>query len=294
MTPYVLFVVRKQVSTHMKLGLFSYSYRMAFGNSPDYPLDKPVMDIFRFIERVAELKLDGIMWDVMHGANTDDEAFLHKVRTKAQEHNLYIELGWGNWPDLEYTRKGLKVAKLLGANVFRTTTCSDRFDKQFHFDTFLKQSLPTLRDIAELAERDQIRVAIENHADVSAEELATLIQTLDSPYMGVCLDNGNPIATMEDPYAAVERLAPYAFTTHFKDNIIIHTKWGAKIAGTAYGRGIFDLPAMLKVIRQSAPNPNINIECPLEPLATINESLAWEDEAISQSVRYARDILAIR
>ncbi|MDO9541641.1 MAG: hypothetical protein Q7J98_04905, partial [Kiritimatiellia bacterium] len=112
-----------------------------------------------------------------------------------------------------------------------------------------------------------------------------------------CLDNGNAVPIMEDPYDDVKKLAPYAFAVHFKDYAILDTSktpWGAKIVGVPYGQGVFDLPRMWKTIKDKAPNPNITIECTLEPKGTVAESLKYEDESVRECVRYAREVLNIR
>ena len=46
-----------------------------------------------------------------------------------------------------------------------------------------------------------VRMAIENHAgDMQARELEGLIEAAGPEYVGVCLDSGNPVWTIEDPH----------------------------------------------------------------------------------------------
>jgi sugar phosphate isomerase/epimerase len=62
-----------------------------------------------------------------------------------------------------------------------------------------------------------VPLAIENHKDWTADEMAALMKEKASRWLGVCLDTGNNIALLDDPMATVEALAPYAISTHIKD-----------------------------------------------------------------------------
>ena len=60
-----------------------------------------------------------------------------------------------------------------------------------------------------------VKVAIENHAgDMQARELKMLIEAAGPDFVGVCLDSGNPVWTIEDPHLTLDTLAPYVLTSH--------------------------------------------------------------------------------
>jgi sugar phosphate isomerase/epimerase len=77
---------------------------------------------------------------------------------------------------------------------------------------------PIVDDLSVLvvdAERLGIRLALENHGrHADADQILGIIQGVDSPWLGVCLDFGNfqPGRAEEDS----ERLAPFAIHAHAK------------------------------------------------------------------------------
>jgi sugar phosphate isomerase/epimerase len=119
---------------------------------------------------------------------------------------------------------------------------------------------------------------------------------VDSPWVGICLDVGNPLLTLEEPLPAVAKMIPHAFTTHVKDYALEQTNYGAKITGVALGDGCIDLPAVLKVIRTRSPLDRIILEIPVEarPGASAREVLVREDDCVRRSVQRARKLLRTR
>ena len=61
----------------------------------------------------------------------------------------------------------------------------------------------------------------------------------------------------EEPVEAVKNLAPYAFTTHFKDHIIIKDGDEYKVCGVPIGQGNIDLEECFKtLVEESRLNKN--------------------------------------
>ena len=57
-----------------------------------------------------------------------------------------------------------------------------------------------LKSVRARATDKNIKIAIENHAgDMQARELKTLVEGAGRDFVGVCLDSGNPLWTIEDP-----------------------------------------------------------------------------------------------
>ena len=284
----------------MKLGIITFDYRLAFGKSADCRLDAPAMDTLRFIDRVAELGLDGFMWEGGYMPAIEDPLF-DKVREKAEAHGLYVEVAGGG-VRLESMERWLAAAKKLNAAVIRTDLgtdhwgkCNMRFKKSREtLQEELKAKGDMLRKSVKLAEKHKIKIALENHADFSADELVSLIKAIGSEYVGACLDTGNGLALMDSPMDDVRKLAPYAFAVHLKDYAIMHSGVYIKIFGVPLGQGALDLPQMMRIIRDKAPNPNITIECGVEARGTVAESLKYEDDTVRESVRYARETLNIK
>ncbi len=59
-----------------------------------------------------------------------------------------------------------------------------------------------------LVERTGIRLALENHTETFADEILWLIDQIDHPLVGACVDTVNSMGVLENPETAVRKLAP--------------------------------------------------------------------------------------
>jgi sugar phosphate isomerase/epimerase len=135
------------------------------------------------------------------------------------------------------------------------------------------------REIAQYAEKLGVYFAIENHQDGMWEEIrsqdssghdvAELLDRVNSPYVGCCLDAGNGLAFLETPLQVTELLAPQTITMHVKDFRLKRTMRGAAIAGCLLGKGAVDVRKTIELVVQKGPrgkNIQLHIEAPVERL----------------------------
>jgi len=272
----------------MKLGLDSYSYHLAFGAHPDFT-PRRRLTLFGFIERAADLGLDGVQIDPMHlGAR--DRRYLDEVRAAAGERGLFVEYGTMGTAPRRLARE-IAVAARLGSPVLRTFVGCDRHDPRTDLRAAIRRAAADLRQVIGLAADHGVRLAVENHGDLTTAELLEVIDRVASPWVGVCLDVGNPLLTLEEPLAAVSQLAAHAVTTHFKDYAVQQTNYGAKIVGVALGEGCIDLPAALRLIQAAGRVDRLVLELPIEATGSATAALAHEDRCVRRSVAYARRLL---
>ena len=107
-----------------------------------------------------------------------------------------------------------------------------------------------------------VKIAVENHAgDMTATELRHLVEDAGKDYVGVNLDSGNAIWTLEDPMESLETLAPYTLTTSLRDTAVWETEKGCKAQWTAMGDGgCVDLKAYFNRFAAVCPGVAVNIE----------------------------------
>lgn len=273
----------------IKLGLFSYSYHLAFGKHDVFcPKQHKPMDIFHFMDRAAELELDGIQIDPMHLEQTDD-TYLDKVVAYAKERNLYIEYGTTGI-EANHLLEQLRIAHRLGSPILRTYI---GFNPREVADVQqeVAYALAQLEQVKAYAQQNNIRIAIENHCDLKAEELLQLVQRANSPYIGVCVDLGNFMIHLENPTESVRLLAPYIYSTHFKDYASEMMNWGFKTFGVPLGEGSIDLKATLAILINESKLDRIMLELPVEKAETEDLTLQKEDRCVVESVKYARNVL---
>jgi sugar phosphate isomerase/epimerase len=284
----------------LKLGIFSYSYHLAFGKHPDFTAANPDdrMDLFKFMDRSKELGVDGIQIDITHLESTDD-VYLEKLSKYAQNKGFYVEYGSILIED-GHTLKELEIARQLKAPIMRTFMGFSRYDKTCNPKHELENAIAVLKNLLPKLHEYDIKLAIENHCDCTTDELLSVIHAVNDPYVGVCPDLGNFMINLENPTKSVKKLAPYIITTHFKDYNMEMCNWGFKSYGVALGDGMIDLKAILKILVKDAKLDRIMLEIPVEKASFPNglvddkTSLAREDDFMRRSVIYARDVLKIK
>jgi sugar phosphate isomerase/epimerase len=274
----------------MLLGLDTYSHHLAFGRHPDFHTAKP-LDLFGFIEKVSEYELNGFQIDPMHLGATDDQ-YLTTVREEAESRNLFLEYGVMGTQSHEI-QKGIRICKKLGSTVLRSVLGFKRFDPTTSIADELEIGRNNIASSVPALERSGVRLAIENHGDVTSDELVDIVEQIDSPNVGICLDVGNSLCVLEDPWAAAERMIPFAFTTHFKDYTITGTPSGCTITGVPLGEGVLPLLDLYRLIQEQGIVDRLILEIPVEPGHGQKHSLEREEEAIRRSIAFCREKLFI-
>lgn len=220
-------------------------------------------DPLSFLDHARSLGAGGVQVGV--GVRSDDDA--HALRNRAEALSMYLE-GIVSLPrddaDLARFEAEVRTAARAGADVVRSVMLAGRryesFRSSAEFQRFTASSFHSLKLAAPVVGRHGIRLAIENHKDFRTDELTSLLKEVANDHVGVCLDTGNSIALLEDPMAVVEALAPWAFTTHFKDMGMEEYRDGFLLAEVPFGEGILDLPGIVRVLRAARPDIRFNIE----------------------------------
>jgi len=166
--------------------------------------------------------------------------------------------------DLGRFESEVRTALKAGCEVVRTVMLTARRYETFKsiagFRRFAESSFHSLKLAAPVVARHGILLAVENHKDWRADELIAILKRLGNDHVGVCLDTGNSIALLEDPLEVVEALAPWAFTTHFKDMGTEEYRDGFLLAEVPLGQGILELPRVVQCLRKARPAIRFNIE----------------------------------
>ena len=293
----------------MLLGLHTYSlYLHGIGQAwADFKLPWPrQLTTFELFDEVVHLGLDGLHLDDGVLENLDT-AFLKEVNAAAVERGLYLEynfsmdmggMGIGIQHDLD---AAIATATALGADIVKVSMDLKRprpvSASRFHPDVMaqMKSFAARLKASAPAAEDAGIRIAVENHCDSFSEEILWLLDLVDHPAVGACIDTVNALMVMEDPMQAIENLAPRAFTNHFRDDRIEFQRYGFKLTGTAVGDGDIDMQRAYDIIKNRSGMRRINIETEMEiPLDNMQKALQMEKDTIERSIRYCRNTLGIR
>ena len=223
---------------------------------------------WRFSERVAQpLSLDDMLRDTAAlGADlfqicdyapleTFDQARLAEVRLLADELGLALEVGTrGTEPG--HLAEYLRLAVALGASLVRSmwTSGDDRPDA-VETDRRLRAVLPAY-------EAAGVTLALETYEQVSSTELVSLVRSIDSPNLGICLDPANTVAGLELPGDVTARCLPFVKNWHVKDfDFGRQAGWvGFTLLGVPLGTGRLDYDGMLAALRPEENGINQVVE----------------------------------
>jgi sugar phosphate isomerase/epimerase len=186
------------------------------------------------------------------------------VASYAREHDLFITLSTGGY-NSEKLASAIVLAYQLGARTMRTVVGGakiggDRRPLAGRWQPFLEEALAALRDATKVAEQYGISLAIENHQDLASEELLLLCESIGSPYFGITLDTGNPLATAEHPLDFFRSVAPHVKNVHLKDYWIYLSEEGYRLVRCPLGQGVIDFPTLFSILRDANWDVSMSIE----------------------------------
>jgi 3-oxoisoapionate decarboxylase len=237
------------------LQTYSYSIRQRREHGFDDPLA-----LMRFTSRLG---FAGVQLRL--GDRSADE--LAQIRAAKAELEISLEgiaLPPMEEKDSDRFEAELRACQAAGIDVVRMALLSGRRYETFRsaedFRQFNARCEPALTRVARLAARHRIRVAVENHKDFRAREFAELVRRPGSEWVGVCLDTGNNIALLEDPWLVVDTLAPLTFTVHLKDMAVEAANDGFLLAEVPLGRGFLDLHRLVRRIHEARPQARFHLE----------------------------------
>lgn len=241
-----------------RLGIVNHSFPIRLSD-PGRRLGDPLT----FLQYVYSLGAGGMQTSL--GMPSEEQA--SKIRQFLETHALSLEgsIGLPKSPaGVDRFAAEVKAAKRCGASILRTVLSGGRryevFEKPEDFKKFHDQAARALALARPIVEKEKIPLAVENHKDWRALELATLIKDINSPLIGVCLDTGNNVALLEHPWETMEVLAPYVITIHLKDMAVAEYRDGFLLSEVPLGTGFLDLPRMAAALRQSHPGIHFNLE----------------------------------
>ena len=292
----------------MHLGMHTYSL-YHHGVAEDWagfklPWDRQ-MTFMEMMDYTLKLGLEGLHLDAK-ALDKLDKDYLETVREYARNKNLYLEFNFalksGHYDSAVQfeVEEGIDIARRIGADLAKIGMNLKRprpiAASKFHPEMLiqLESVITRISAAIPLVEKTGVRLALENHTDAFSEEVIWVLDQINHPMVGACIDTVNAIHVTENPISAVETLAPRAFTNHFRDNKIVITPWGLKFTGAAVGEGDLDMKKSYELISQNPNVQRINIELDLEcPLNDMQTAMETERAALIRSIDYCRKVLGI-
>jgi sugar phosphate isomerase/epimerase len=145
---------------------------------------------------------------------------------------------------------------------------------------FLPRVLAALRPPVALAAQRGVALALENHADLTLDEMEQVLDELDAPHLGVCFDTSNWVRVGDDPVDAARRLAGRVRVVHLKDHVARPDDGLVGPRSTALGSGQVDLAGVLEPLLAAEPDLPVCVELGhlgpgVDEVELVERGVAW-------------------
>jgi sugar phosphate isomerase/epimerase len=242
----------------MRIGLSVYG--TTFGMGIDLHSGRPTITPSRLIDKAIAVGLEGVELPASLMQGEDATAVAHY----ALERGLFITLETEGY-DPGKLASAIDLGVRLGAGTVRTMVGGaklggDRRPLAGRWQSFLQEILAGLRQATLNAERAGVNLTVENHQDLTSEELLWLCQSIGSQRFGITLDTGNPLATAEEPVDFARCVAPYVKNVHLKDYQVSMSNEGYRLVRCPLGQGVVDFPALFGILSATCPHITMSIE----------------------------------
>ena len=246
-----------------RIGICAFScqqhWKAVQANLPDAKFH----DVLGFYDYARSLGAEG----VQNPLRTTDPAVARKLRAKVEADGGYYEADV-KLPkmesDLAAFEADVRLAREAGATIARSIFMGTRryeaFKTMDDFRAFHAQAEKSLSLAEPIVSKHRLKLALENHKDHTADELAAIMRRTSSEWIGVLVDTGNNIALLEKPEETVESLAPFALSVHLKDMAVQSVEDGYLLSDQPLGTGTLDLMRIIATLRKAKPDIVFNLE----------------------------------
>ena len=201
----------------MKVGIDSYCFHRYFGEvyphqtAPDF-----TMTMEDFLDFAKNLQVDGVSLESCFFPSFDKGWFMD-LKAQLDDYGFDRVYAWGHPDGLEAGKnrdefdsmvRQIEYASWIGAPVMRVVASSLMFRFEPHGPQ-IDILVDWFKEAVKVAEDYDVKLAVENHIDYTADECVELLDRVDSPYLGLNLDTGNFLRLLTQPKCVAEvRLLP--------------------------------------------------------------------------------------
>lgn len=260
------------------IGLGTYAFFWQHSTRAPQPLDLPAM-----IRRTHEL--GGEVFQICDYLPILDfaDAELRDLKTVADRLGVVLELGTKGI-QTAHLAKFLHMAQALGVKTVRSmVNTPDHRPSLSEAERLLAQALPAY-------EAAGVKIGLETYEQLSSSDLVSLVETVGSPSLGICLDPANCVAALEHPRDVIDRCAPYVVNLHVKDFAFTRRGgWvGFTLEGVELGKGLLDYDYMMAKVAPEARGINRIVEHWLTWQDSFEETCRLENQWNASNLAYMK------
>lgn len=276
----------------MRVGVDSYSYHRLLGEiraGEDDPGERFPTGSLDVVREVRALDVDAVALETCFLPSVP-EIDVDDYRTAAGP--LELALSWGHRRGLEYGARPEPLAELaawiglapaLGVRVVRLVVASPWVERPADWRG---RTVSALMEACAAARPAGLALALENHADLRAHEIAELLVDVGDAALGVCLDTANAIRVGDDPLAAAELLGQRTIMCHLKDVAAIDSGTDSRTGprSVPYGEGVVPISEVLDALGAGGFDGLVCVE-----LGHLGPGAVDERQLVAQGVAWLRD-----
>lgn len=234
----------------MKVGIGTYALFWEWNERCARPLTTAQQ-----IERAVELGCDVFQIcddPTIPSMNNEQLAGLAAL---AQKHGIELELGTRG-TDPSHLQEFIRKAKILGAHTLRSMV------QRAEIHDGVEKVISDLSSLLPVLESAQVTLALETYEQVSTCTLVEIVDAINSPNIGICLDPANCVSALELPSEVISKTAAKVTNLHVKDFAFTRNEgWvGFTYAGAELGTGLLDLNSELSAVYSDGRNPSAIVE----------------------------------
>jgi 3-oxoisoapionate decarboxylase len=263
-----------------RIGIGSWTYPWAVGTVRDRQPQQP-MSPSGLVRQAAELGVkvvqiaDNLPLDELTTAELKD------LRKLSQDYGIDLQVGTrgiGHSHLLKY----LEIALQLEAKLIRTMENSQGLPAPIsEIEKNVSLVLPEFVQAG-------VSIALENYEAYSTNDLAHLVNAINNPKLGICLDVVNSLGALESTDQILDNLASLTINLHLKDFTIqrLDHLMGFVLLGKPVGQGKLPLERIFKRLAQFHHRPDVIIELWTPFTKTLEETLALERTWATESLHH--------
>jgi len=276
---------------HIRVGVDSYSYHRLLGElrpGESAPSSRFARDSLDVVAEARSLALDAVALETCFlppPEAVDVEELLDEAGP------LELVLSWGAPNGFEFGASAtaradllawLELAPQLGVSLLRIVVAGPALRGLEPVEVQLARSAAPLAAVSRAAAERGLVLALENHGDLRAAELADLVERVDEPALGICFDTANALRVGDDVAGAARLLGPAVRLVHLKDCESPDAS-ADPVAGprsVPFGQGVIPLAETLAELRDAGFDGLACVEVAqlgpeADELALVADGVAW-------------------
>ncbi|GKX54396.1 sugar phosphate isomerase [Leminorella grimontii] len=245
----------------MGVGLSTYCFFWRASDRVTSPMGLPQM-----LEQCAEMEVKLFQICDFEAVTRMTDAELVALRKQAEGYGIELELGTKG-VSAEVLDRYLHIGRQLNVRLLRSM-----FNSPTHRPTTQEAEALLRRALPEF-EASNIRLCLETYEQVSSQTMMSVIDSINSPWLGICLDPANCVAALEQPRDVINNTADRVLNLHVKDfHFTRQAGWvGFNLVGCPLGEGLLDYDYMVEKVRPQERGINQIVE----------HWLPWETNAVT-------------